>query len=156
MGLVGGIIGGPPAGFVSDRYGRKVSIVISGLLFGAGYTIIAFAKVKSLNPQAFKSFLMIGRLVTGIGSGWSFVSTPVSWYIISHFNFVQYLWYPTLVYSMMWTFFFVNCSLHVYTCICTQFVSTNASKIACQRGYKVYTQLAVNMNSVLPWFHAIR
>ena len=78
LGLVGGIIGGPPAGWVADKWGRKISVVVNGVLYAVGYTLIAFAKVPTLNPQAFKSLLMIGRLVTGIGSGWSFVSTPVS------------------------------------------------------------------------------
>ena len=80
MGLVGGMIGGPPAGWVADKWGRKVSVAMSGIVFAAGYAIIALAKVpvQTVNPESFKGLLMVGRLVTGIASGWTFVSTPVS------------------------------------------------------------------------------
>ena len=79
MGLVGGMIGGPPAGWVADKWGRKVSVAVSGIVFAVGYAIIALAKVPALavNPEGFKGLLMVGRLVTGIASGWTFVSTPV-------------------------------------------------------------------------------
>ena len=79
MGLVGGMIGGLPAGWVADRWGRKVSVAISGIVFAAGYAVMAFAKVPNINPQSFKGLLMVGRLITGVASGWTFVSTPVSY-----------------------------------------------------------------------------
>ena len=72
------MIGGLPAGWVADKWGRKVSVAVSGIVFAAGYAIIAFARVPTLNPQTFKSLLMVGRFVTGIASGWTFVSIPVS------------------------------------------------------------------------------
>ena len=80
MGLVGGMIGGPPAGWVADRWGRKMSVAMSGIVFAVGYAIIALAKVPALthNSGSFKGLLMVGRFVTGIASGWTFVSTPVS------------------------------------------------------------------------------
>ena len=79
MGLIGGMIGSLPAGWVADRWGRKVSVAVSGIVFAAGYAIIAFAKVPNVNSQSFKGLLMVGRLITGIASGWTFVSTPVSY-----------------------------------------------------------------------------
>ena len=79
LGLIGGILGGPPAGWVADRWGRKVSVAMNGVMYTMGYALIALAKTPTLSPLGFKSFLMLGRFVTGIGSGWSFVSTPVSY-----------------------------------------------------------------------------
>ena len=78
MALIGSMIGGLPAGLVSDWWGRKVSVAVSGIVFAAGYAVIAFAKVPNINPQSFKGLLMLGRLITGIASGWTFVSTSVS------------------------------------------------------------------------------
>ena len=79
MGLIGGMTGGPPAGWVADKWGRKVSVAVSGIIFAVGYAVIALAKVPTFNPQTFKGLLMVGRFVTGIASGWTFVSTPVSY-----------------------------------------------------------------------------
>ena len=78
LGLAGGIIGGPPAGWVADRWGRKISVSVNGILYAAGYAIIAIAKIRTLNHQTFKGLLMVGRFITGVASGWSFVSVPVS------------------------------------------------------------------------------
>ena len=79
MSLIGGMIGSLPAGWVADKWGRKVSVAVSGIVFAAGYAVIAFAKVPNINPLGFKGLLMMGRLITGIASGWTFVSTPVSY-----------------------------------------------------------------------------
>ena len=55
-----------------------MSVAMNGVMYTVGYAFIALAKIPTLNPLGFKSILMLGRFVTGIGSGWSFVSTPVS------------------------------------------------------------------------------
>ena len=111
MGLVGGVIGGPPAGLVADKWGRKISVMVNGVLYATGYTLIAFAKVQTLSPLTFKAILMVGRFITGIGSGWSFVSTPVSCTLLGRAEAS-----PTLVCSI--EIFSISIYLSIYICMC--------------------------------------
>jgi MFS transporter, AAHS family, 4-hydroxybenzoate transporter len=61
IGLFGAMIGGLIAGGVSDRFGRKPSLLISMLVFGAGSLAMPF--VVSMKE------LLIIRLITGLGLG---------------------------------------------------------------------------------------
>lgn len=56
----------PLAGFLSDRYGRKVVIIPSLIIYGAGGVIAAIASVI-LKQQAF-TIILAGRILQGIGA----------------------------------------------------------------------------------------
>ena len=63
----------------ADRFGRKVSMLFSGLPYLAGYMMISYAHF-SASATAFKALLLIGRFVTGIGMGWASAVVSVSLY----------------------------------------------------------------------------
>ncbi|MCG9967098.1 MFS transporter [Pelotomaculum terephthalicicum JT] len=56
----------PVAGFLSDRYGRKVVIIPAIILYGLGGLIAAFASIF-LKQQAF-SVILAGRILQGAGA----------------------------------------------------------------------------------------
>ncbi len=56
----------PFAGFLSDRYGRKVIMVPALFVYGLGGLICGFAAVLLENPY---SLLLVGRIVQGAGAG---------------------------------------------------------------------------------------
>lgn len=74
--LVGGVFGGPIAGWVADKWGRKISLVLCGLPYVLGYFLIVLASATA-TPIAFKALLLAGRFITGIGMGWTFLTAPV-------------------------------------------------------------------------------
>ena len=88
--LVGAIFGGPIAGYVADRWGRKFSLVLNSVFYLVGYFVILSAYLAT-NGVVFKTALMVGRFITGIGMGWSFIVVQVS-ELLSEFN------------SPVWTF----------------------------------------------------
>ena len=59
--LLGILIGSPVLGFVGDRFGRKVAIIVSSIIFG----VFTWACVLATSP----SDLMYLRFLTGIGLG---------------------------------------------------------------------------------------
>ena len=71
------MFGGPIAGWVADKWGRKISLVLCGLPYLLGYFLIVLASVAA-TPIAFKALLLAGRFITGIGMGWLFLAAPVS------------------------------------------------------------------------------
>lgn len=56
----------PFAGFLSDRYGRKIIIVPALFLYGLGGLISGFAALMLESPY---TILLVGRVVQGIGAG---------------------------------------------------------------------------------------
>jgi MFS family permease len=60
--LVGAILAGASAGRLSERYGLRLAITFSGLVFTAGCIVSATAPGIGV--------FLVGRLVQGIGSGW--------------------------------------------------------------------------------------
>ena len=67
--LVGAIMGAAAAGILSDRYGRKVTLIWAALLF-------LFSALGSMIPPNF--FLLIGaRLIGGVGVGLASVLAPL-------------------------------------------------------------------------------
>ena len=70
--------GGQFGGFFADRFGRKFSMLFSGLPYLAGYIMISYAHF-SASATAFKALLLIGRFVTGIGMGWASAVVSVSY-----------------------------------------------------------------------------
>ena len=60
--LVGGIFGGPIAGYVADRWGRKFSLVLNSVPYLVGYFIILSACLAT-NGIVFKTALIVGRFM---------------------------------------------------------------------------------------------
>ena len=77
FGFAGAILGGPVGGWIADRWGRKCSLVYCGLPYLAGYLVISYAHYAP-TATAFKSILLAGRLLTGVGLGWGSAVGPVS------------------------------------------------------------------------------
>ena len=75
--MVGGIFGGPIAGYVADRWGRKFGLILNSVPYLVGYFVILSAYLAT-NGIVFKTALMVGRFITGIGMGWTYTVVPVS------------------------------------------------------------------------------
>ncbi|XP_031384002.1 putative polyol transporter 1 [Punica granatum] len=63
------LLGASMAGRTSDYVGRRYTIVIAGAIFSAGAFLMAFATNFA--------FLLFGRIVAGIGTGYAFMIAPV-------------------------------------------------------------------------------
>ncbi len=74
---MGAAIGGPLALRMSDAWGRKASLIFNPGFYAIGYFII-LSTYLSTNGVVFKTFVIIGRFITGIGIGWSSVTVGVS------------------------------------------------------------------------------
>ncbi|XP_064602596.1 solute carrier family 2, facilitated glucose transporter member 8-like [Liolophura sinensis] len=68
---VGAMFGGPLAGLLIEKYGRKRTMFLSSLPFAAGYVLILLADKGTL------MYLFCGRLMTGLASGMVTVVVPV-------------------------------------------------------------------------------
>ncbi len=66
------------AGYVADKWGRKTSMAMNTVPNVLGYFVIVLSYLVK-NPVAFKSMLIAGRGITGIGMGWSIIIAPVSY-----------------------------------------------------------------------------
>ncbi|XP_054803804.1 probable inositol transporter 2 [Prosopis cineraria] len=69
MALAGAIIGAAVGGWINDRFGRKVAIVLADALFFAGSVIMAAA----MNP----TILIVGRVFVGLGVGMASMASPL-------------------------------------------------------------------------------
>ena len=69
MALFGAAIGSLIGGSISDKYGRKPTIIISDILFMIGAVVMAFA------PDVL--VLMSGRFIVGLGVGIAAMVIPV-------------------------------------------------------------------------------
>jgi sugar porter (SP) family MFS transporter len=67
--LIGCMAGAASAGAVADRIGRRLTLLIAGLIFLAGALISAFTPDENV--------LLAGRFVVGIGIGFSSVVAPL-------------------------------------------------------------------------------
>ena len=74
---MGAIFGGPIAGSIADRWGRKITLLLSGVPYLTGYLLLVYAHFID-SPVAFKAVVLIGRLISGVGLGWSCLAVPVS------------------------------------------------------------------------------
>lgn len=74
---VGALLGGPIAGWIADHWGRKPALLLAGIPYLVGYLMIALAHLIG-DAVAFKTVLLIGRLLSGVGLGWSCMAVPVS------------------------------------------------------------------------------
>ncbi|XP_028764877.1 probable inositol transporter 2 [Neltuma alba] len=69
MALAGAIIGAAVGGWINDRFGRKVAIILADALFFAGSVIMAAA----VNP----AILIFGRVFVGLGVGMASMASPL-------------------------------------------------------------------------------
>lgn len=67
--LIGGLVGAAGGGVLSDRLGRRKTILVTTLLFVIGIGIAAASKTYD--------FLVIGRIVTGLAIGITSIATPL-------------------------------------------------------------------------------
>ena len=77
MAPVGAIFGGPIAGWIADHLGRKAALMLVGILYLSGYLMIVYSHMLN-SATAFKTILLLGRFLTGVGLGWSCLTGPVS------------------------------------------------------------------------------
>jgi len=74
--MVGSIFGGPVGGLIADQWGRKTSLVLNVVPYLLGYfTVLCTYLIPQ--PASFKAIVILGRGITGIGLGWSFMIVPV-------------------------------------------------------------------------------
>ena len=78
--LVGAIIGGVAGSWTASKFGRRMCLVLNSAPFAAGYFIILFSYLITSNAALFKSILIVGRFITGVGLGWAHLIVPVSSY----------------------------------------------------------------------------
>ena len=74
---IGALLGAPLAGWIADHAGRKAALMLVGLPYLFGYLMMVCATIIP-HPVAFKTVTLVGRLITGVGLGWSCLATPVS------------------------------------------------------------------------------
>jgi len=69
MAVAGAIIGAALGGWMNDNFGRKKSILISDVLFFIGAIVMALA------PSPW--FLIVGRILVGLGVGMASMTAPL-------------------------------------------------------------------------------
>lgn len=67
--LVGAVIGAVSGGPISDRFGRRPTVLIAAVIFGIGALAVAFS------PSVF--ILVFGRLILGLGVGLASMIVPL-------------------------------------------------------------------------------
>ena len=74
---MGAIFSGIVGGWIADRWGRKCSLMFTGVPYMTGYLILSYAHY-STNATVFKILLFGGRFMTGVAMGSSSVVVAVS------------------------------------------------------------------------------
>ena len=62
---------------MADRFGRKTSIILNSAPYLFGYFIILCSHLARTGV-VFKVLLILGRFISGIGMGWTYVMAGVS------------------------------------------------------------------------------
>ena len=76
------MIGGPIAGWISDRMGRKPALMLVSVPYLTGYMMITYARFAT-DPILFKAVLLIGRFFSGVGLGWASLAAVVMFILVS-------------------------------------------------------------------------
>lgn len=69
MAVAGAIIGAAVGGWINDRFGRKISILVADVLFFAGALVMALAP----SPRV----IIVGRILVGLGVGMASMTSPL-------------------------------------------------------------------------------
>lgn len=69
MAVAGAIIGAAVGGWINDRFGRKISILVADALFFAGAVVMALAPSPNV--------IIIGRILVGLGVGMASMTAPL-------------------------------------------------------------------------------
>ncbi|KAI4295477.1 hypothetical protein L6164_035522 [Bauhinia variegata] len=69
MALVGAIIGAAVGGWINDRFGRKIAILLADALFFIGAVVMAAAGSSAV--------LIVGRVFVGLGVGMASMASPI-------------------------------------------------------------------------------
>ena len=75
---VGAVFGGLIAGPIADRWGRKNALVLCGIPYFVGYLTLTYAHYLP-TAASFKTIVLLGRFLTGVGMGWACMSGSVSY-----------------------------------------------------------------------------
>ncbi|XWS65905.1 hypothetical protein CRYUN_Cryun05aG0153700 [Craigia yunnanensis] len=69
MAVAGAIVGAAIGGWINDRFGRKISILLADGLFAVGALVMAFAQVPWM--------IILGRFFVGLGVGMASMTAPL-------------------------------------------------------------------------------
>lgn len=69
MAVAGAIIGAAVGGWINDRFGRKISLLLGDLLFFVGAVVMASAP--------FPGMIIVGRIFVGFGVGMASMTAPL-------------------------------------------------------------------------------
>lgn len=73
---VGAVLGCPLGGVMADRVGRKAALQVGAVPGLIGWVLIFVAQYTT-NTSTFKSFLLLGRVLAGVGTGMQSTVIPV-------------------------------------------------------------------------------
>lgn len=77
MAPLGALVGGGIAGWLVDRFGRKSTLILTGLPNFVGWFLLGVSYFITFRP-VFVMMLLVGRFFSGVGMGWAMLSAPVS------------------------------------------------------------------------------
>ena len=79
---LGALFGGPVAGLIADKFGRKSALMFSTVPLVLGWLAIAISVEQFYWPVSSGNYLftmlVVGRALSGFGSGWVSLVVPVS------------------------------------------------------------------------------
>ncbi len=85
--LIGALFGSLLAWPTSEFFGRKISLILSGIPVTLGWLMIALAHLAP-HSSTFYGVLLTGRMLTGVFYGWTSVCVPVSFSMYAQ-NFAE-------------------------------------------------------------------
>ena len=77
----GALFGGPVAGIIADKFGRKTALMFSTVPLVLGWLAISVSVEHFYWPISGNylfTMLVVGRVLSGFGSGWVSLVVPVS------------------------------------------------------------------------------
>ena len=72
-------------GYVTDKIGRKLSIILCSIPYTIGWLLIVVT-VKFTNSPAFRPIMFSGRFIVGLSVGWTSLCVNVStaiWVVVT-------------------------------------------------------------------------